>query len=210
MGCRNAASARRPPAEPSACAPREHLPIHLSAGSGESSCGGSPWSVAGDRSSYSPTSRLAIWIPERRGLMYLMRLPAPGRRSALSPTIHAMRVTHSGAFICSLQVIEGQSRTWQRCGGSATFATPDPSTRPSGGSDQFRRESLAVAAMAVAATGCEVHAQSFGVDGSSIGTLLVDGPVELDVLSRSGPHPREGRAGRQRGARRRSIRPTGR
>jgi hypothetical protein len=45
---------------------------------------------------------------------------------------------------------------------------------------------LLVAVMAVAAAGCELHAQSFGVDGSFDRTLRVDGPVDLDVLSRSG------------------------
>jgi len=45
---------------------------------------------------------------------------------------------------------------------------------------------LLVAATAVAATGCELHAQSLGVDASFDRTLRVDGPVDLDVLSRSG------------------------
>jgi hypothetical protein len=45
---------------------------------------------------------------------------------------------------------------------------------------------LMVAVVAIAASGCEIHAQSFGVDGSFDRTLQVDGPLDLDVLSRSG------------------------
>src|SRR6185295_13859135 len=51
------------------------------------------------------------------------------------------------------------------------------------------RSGLNLLALLVAATlvgGCEIQAQSFGVDGSFDRTLRVDGPVDLDVLSRSG------------------------
>lgn len=45
---------------------------------------------------------------------------------------------------------------------------------------------LMLAGVVLFACGCEIHAQSFGVDGSFDRTLQVDGPVDLDVLSRSG------------------------
>jgi hypothetical protein len=45
---------------------------------------------------------------------------------------------------------------------------------------------LMLAALGIAAGGCELHAQSFGVDGSFDRTLQVDGPLDVDVLSRSG------------------------
>src|SRR5262245_52984051 len=45
---------------------------------------------------------------------------------------------------------------------------------------------LMLATLGIGAAGCEIHAQSFGVDGSFDRTVRVDGPVDLDVLSRSG------------------------
>jgi len=45
---------------------------------------------------------------------------------------------------------------------------------------------LALLAAATLVGGCEIQAQSLGVDGSFDRTLRVDGPVDLDVLSRSG------------------------
>ena len=45
---------------------------------------------------------------------------------------------------------------------------------------------LALLAAATLVGGCEIQAQSFGSDGSFDRTLRVDGPVDLDVLSRSG------------------------
>ena len=45
---------------------------------------------------------------------------------------------------------------------------------------------LALLAAATLVGGCEIQAQSFGIDGSFDRTLRVDGPVDLDVLSRSG------------------------
>src|SRR5262245_58261308 len=44
----------------------------------------------------------------------------------------------------------------------------------------------ALLAAAALAGGCAIEAQSLGVDGSFDRTLRVDGPVDLDVLSRSG------------------------
>ena len=41
-------------------------------------------------------------------------------------------------------------------------------------------------ALAIAAAGCEIQAQSLGVDASFDRTLRADGPVDLDVFSRSG------------------------
>jgi hypothetical protein len=55
---------------------------------------------------------------------------------------------------------------------------------------------LMTVALAVSATGCEIQAQSFGVDGSFDRTLRSDGPIDLDVLSRSGHiHVKVGPAG---------------
>jgi hypothetical protein len=45
---------------------------------------------------------------------------------------------------------------------------------------------LALGTVAALATGCDIQAQSIGVDGSFDRTLAVNGPVDLDVLSRSG------------------------
>jgi DUF4097 and DUF4098 domain-containing protein YvlB len=45
---------------------------------------------------------------------------------------------------------------------------------------------LALVGAATLAGGCEIQAQSLGVDGSFDRTLRVDGPVDLDVFSRSG------------------------
>jgi putative adhesin len=45
---------------------------------------------------------------------------------------------------------------------------------------------LMLAAVGLMAGGCEIHAQSLGVDGSFDRTLQVEGPLDLDVLSRSG------------------------
>lgn len=44
----------------------------------------------------------------------------------------------------------------------------------------------ALGLVALASTGCDIHAQSLGVDGSFDRTLRVDGPIDVDVLSRSG------------------------
>jgi hypothetical protein len=55
---------------------------------------------------------------------------------------------------------------------------------------------LMTVALAASATGCEIQAQSFGVDGSFDRTLRADGPIDLDVLSRSGHiHVKVGPAG---------------
>jgi Toastrack DUF4097 len=45
---------------------------------------------------------------------------------------------------------------------------------------------LAIGTVAILGAGCEIPAQSIGVDASFDRTLHVDGPVDLDVLSRSG------------------------
>jgi hypothetical protein len=45
---------------------------------------------------------------------------------------------------------------------------------------------LVLAAMVIATVGCEIGAQALGVDGSFDRTLRVDGPLDLDVLARSG------------------------
>ena len=45
---------------------------------------------------------------------------------------------------------------------------------------------LVLGVAALTAGSCEIQAQSIGVDGSFDRTLRVDGPIDLDVLSRSG------------------------
>ena len=45
---------------------------------------------------------------------------------------------------------------------------------------------LVVGVAALTAGGCEIQAQSMGVDGAFDRTLRVEGPIDLDVLSRSG------------------------
>jgi hypothetical protein len=55
---------------------------------------------------------------------------------------------------------------------------------------------LLTIALVTSATGCEIQAQSFGVDGAFDRTLRADGPIDLNVLSRSGHiHVKVGPAG---------------